>query len=328
MTPVSATVDGVEVQSNSGTAEDLTASLQPETPPSAPTTEGTPATGTDAVASPKAAPVSTPDDDAEADADPASEAGKALARRKGSLHERLERLTWEKHEERRKAERLEAELAALKQPKPQTPPDTGRPKLKDFVARIGTEFDDYESAVEAHVDALSDFKLAEREKASLAASATHARQTALHTVQSRGLEAHADFDAVLGQFVQQGGRFAPATPDEANGPLGDLEQVILTHPKGHTIGYELAKDPALYQRLLSAQSRVMFMDEMGKLIARLEGAPTGSPSTPAPVSKAKPPVQPAKGQPIATDGPPGDDADDEAHLRYYNQQEAARRRRA
>lgn len=316
MAVVSATVDGVEVSSSSGTAEELTTSLASppaqESPAATPVQEPAPGDGT---------PVSV-----EKEPDPASEAGKQLSKRRRDMQEAIDRATWEKHEERRAREKAEAELATLKQPKIETKADDGRPKLKSFVDRIGSDFDTYEDAVEAHSDALTDYKLAARDSASAATSATHARQQSLNATASKGREAHGDFDAVIGAFVEQGGRFAPANAQEAQGPLGDLESVVLQHPLGASVAYEVAKDSELRARLFGASSRVMFMAEMGKLLTRLEGAPTGSPAKPAPVSKAKPPVQPAKGQPSATGGPPGDDASDEEHLAYYNQQERSRRR--
>lgn len=311
---VSATVDGVEVSSSSGTADELTASLTPPAPSPVAATESS-----DATASPAAEPTPTPDPD------PASDAGKQLAAKRKSMQDRIDQLTWEKHEATRRAEKSEADLKAKSEPVA-AKADDARPKLKAFTDRIGTDFEDYESAVEAHTDALTDYKLATRDSASAAASAQHARQSSLNAAAAKGREAHADFDAVIGEYVNQGGRFAPSNAVEANGPLGDLEAVVLQHPLGHTVAYEVAKDAELRARLMGASSRVLFMAEMGKLLTRLEGAPTGSPPKPAPVSKAKPPVQPAKGQPQATGGPPGDDATDEEHLAYYQQQDRARRR--
>jgi hypothetical protein len=322
---VSATVDGVTVESSTGTVEDLTASLTP--PADEKTSLGTPgAPPEEKTVPPPAAdtPADTADD---AEPDAASAAGKQLAKRKRDMQAAIDKATWEKHEAIRAREKAEAELQALRNPKPDAPTD-GRPKLKSFVDKIGVEggYETYEDAVEAHSEALTDYKLTARDQASNAAQQTHARANALHQTYTRGVEAHADFDAVLGQFVESGGRLAPATAQEANGPLGDLEHVILTHPKGHSVAYEVSKDPALYARLLGASSRAVFMEEIGELLIRLKGAPTGSPVPPAPVSKAKPPVQPAKGQPSATSGPPGDDASDEEHRLYWNQQEKARRR--
>lgn len=324
MAPVTATVGDVEVQSSSGTVESLTESLAQTETAAAPTeAERQAAIDATAAKAETAAPASAKTEEP----DPASEAGKQLAKRKQSLQDRIDQVTWEKHEAIREAERLKAEIAAAKQPA-KSAADPARPTLKSFVDRIGTDFDDYESAVEAHADALTDYKLTAVQQASHAQQFTRARDEALHQTYTRGTSAHADFDAVLGQFVSEGGRLAPSNAAEAQGPLGDLEQVILGHPLGHSVAYEVAKDADLRGRLMGATSRVMFMAEMGKLLTRLEGAPTGSPPKVAPVSKAKPPVQPAKGQPQATGGPPGDDASDEEHLAYYNQQEAARRRRA
>lgn len=320
MASVSATVDGVEVSSSSGTAEALTASLMPDTTGIDIGTQAAPTLDqvSDALAKSKPKP-------SDEEPDPASEAGKQLAGKRKSMQDRIDQITWEKHEAVRRAEKLEADLKAKSEPA-QARADDGRPKLKAFIDKIGTDYDTYEDAVDAHAEALTDFKLAARDTASAAEQRTSARQQTLNAVAAKGRETHADFDAVIGEYVGQGGRFAPANAVEANGPLGDLEAVILQHPLGQSVAYTVAKDGELRARLLGATSRAMFMDEMGTLLTSLKGAPTGSPAKPAPVSKAKPPVQPAKGQPQATGGPPGDDASDDEHLAYYNQQERARRR--
>lgn len=318
---VSAEVGGVQVDSHTGTVEDLTAQLTPQ-----------PAAGAEPAK--EAVTAATAEPAKEPDTDPASEAGRTLALAKSKkelraeFEERISRSTWEKHEATRKADKLEAELAALKAPKTDAKTDDDGPDLESYTGRIGTDFDTYEKAVQAHARDLVRHELARERQASTATQHTQARATALRTVESQGQAAHADFDAILGQFVQQGGRFAPGSAAEAQGPLGDLESVILTHPKGHSVAYEVAKDPELYQRLVAAPSRAMFMEDMGELLTRLKAAPTGSASSAAPVSKAKAPVQPAKASPKAMDGPPGDDASDEEHRLYYTAQELARRRRA
>lgn len=317
MAAVTATVDGVEVSSSSGTLEELTAQLTPAPESTSGTTPKEQAVET---GSPAQEPTSDPD--------PASEAGKTLSKRRREMKDALDLATWEKHEARREADKLKAELDSLKQPKTVAATDQDEPDIDAYVARIGSDFQTYEQAQKAFVKDSIQHAFTQRDQASVASTSAHMRQQALAATAAKGKEAHADFDAVIGEFVSQGGRFAPTNAVEANGPLGDLEGVILQHPLGHTVAYEIAKDPELRARLLGASSRVMFMADMGKLLTRLEGAPTGSPPKPAPVSKAKPPVQPAKGQPLATGGPPGDDASDDEHLAYYQQQERASRRRA
>lgn len=322
--------DGISVEQRSGTEAELRASLspEPEAPPPPPQPVKT--------AEP---PAELPDEEDETTAaiDPASEAGKQLARRKQGLKERIDDLTFkwrsterEREQAREEAAELRAKLAALETggapAKPKTA-DSDKPRLKAFTDRIGSDFTDYEEALEAHADALTDWKFAAERKASTADAATRAYQQALHQSHTRGRETHADFDAIIDQFLQRGGALGPA-PNSPSGPspLADLQQTILQHPQGHSIAYAVAKDAELYQRLLTAPTQIAFFSEMGKLITRLDGAPAGSPSQEAPVSKATPPVKPVVGQPQATGGPPGDDASDEEHRLYYNQQ--TRRRRA
>lgn len=303
-----ATSDSMEVTTNRDvTNEQLAADLAVTDTPSADAAAEPIATPPAATAKPHEPPAEAPTAEDEPEPDPASDAGKKLAGRKRTLQQRIDQVTWEKHQEAAKREALEKELTALKAPKTEPATQTdGRPRLKTYIDQIGTTYDTYEDAVDAHADALSDYKLAARDQASNAAQQAHAYQSALHTVRTRGTETHADFDAVLGQFVQQGGTFAPRTPAEANGPLADLEQTILHHPLGHVIAYALAKDAETYQRVVAAPSRVMFMAEMGKLITRVEGVPSGSPAKPAPLSKAKPPIQPLGSSPVASDQDPDD----------------------
>lgn len=319
-----AEVNGVQVDSHTGTTEELAAQLTPES--------SEPAKGTVVPTTEK--PVEATPAEAKPDHDPASDAGRVLAHERtkkelrAEFEERIAKATYDKHEERRQREKAEAELNALKHPTAAKTADPSRPTLKSFVDRIGTDFDDYESAIDAHADALTDYKLAVRDQVSNSAQFSRARDEALHKTHAQGLAAHADFDAVLGQFVSEGGRLSPSTPAEAQGPLGDLESVILQHPLGHTVAYEVAKDAELRARLLTAPSRPMFMAEMGKLLTRLDAAPAGSASTAAPVSKAHAPVKPVASTPTATDGPPGDDATDEDYRVWANARDLARRRRA
>jgi len=319
---VSTTVDGVTVESSSGTADDLAASLSlpsaatPKPPSSVPSPP--PPTTPEQPAAPPTPPPPADDDDAEPD--PASEAGKTLRQRRRDLQTRLDRANWEKHEERRRAERLEQELAAIRQAQTasKTPAPDGRPKLKDFVAQIGATYEDYESAVEAHTDALSDWKLSAREKASLAAQQQRGFADTVHTSNLRGRESHADFDATMSRFVERGRQFTPFMAD-----------AILSDPeKGHELAYLLATDDAAYDALAQVTTLPQASRLLGSLYARVDGAPPGSPAHAAPVSKAKPPVKPVVGQPAATGGPPGDDASDEEHRLYYDQQARSRRRRA
>ena len=294
--------DGYRVTANAESPEALSASLvepaaepAPETQP----TETTPAQPTQPAEQPDA-DIDEDDDPAAQTVDPASDAGKALAKKKKSLRARIDELTFEKHASRREAEQAKAEAADLRQKladlergkvqpaaKPQ---DTGRPTLKAFVERIGTDFESYEDAVDAHAEALADYKLAAERQASSAEQHTRAYQTALHQSYTRGTEKYADYGAMIQRANQENRPFTPA-----------MLAAIAELPEGHDLAYAIAKEPETYQLLVSAPTVRMFDLQLGRVLNRLERAPSGSPPAAAPVSKAKPPYQPVGSSPVASD---------------------------
>ena len=316
--------DGATVESRTGTEEELRTALGP---PTTTTPVATPATVEQTPVVP--ASPTTPAVDTDDDAAVTSEAGRALAKAKGKkelrveFEERLSRATFEKHRERERADQLQRELDALKKPTTAAISDDGKPRLKTFVEQIGTTHESYEDAVEAHAEALADWKLSRERLSSNAERAHHAYTEAQAATAAKGYAAHADFDDVMTQFVQRGGYFPSAR--ENRPPIADA---ILQHPLGHEIAYMLATEPETYQRLIAVQNPIAFAAELGKLLTRLEGAPAGSPPKSVPMSKAGPPVKPVVGQPSATSGgPPGDDASDDEYRVWANQQELSRRRR-
>lgn len=89
----------------------------------------------------------------------------------------------------------------------------------------------------------------------------------------------------------------------------------------------LKDHPDIVQRLSTLPQNEVFW-QMGSLEATLAAAHTAPPSRPAArdtVSKARPPVQRVESVPQVSDAPPGDDASDEEHVAYYNRKEMARR---
>lgn len=234
-------------------------------------------------------PVEAKVEKVDAEPDPASEAGKALAAKKGSLQSRIDQLTREKKQAEELATRelaaIKAELAALKagnQPKQEPAPKvepTGKPKVGDF--------ENYEDFVEA----LADWKAEEKVKAEVARQSGAAQQTAVerrqNEVRAKALEAHPDSDEVLQAFVDAGQVFHPA-----------VSAAVLHEDLGHELAYMVAKDPALNERIARAANPYV---EVGKLIAKLEGATTAPKPVPV-VSKAPEPVKPVTGGDAAAAG--------------------------
>lgn len=86
----------------------------------------------------------------------------------------------------------------------------------------------------------------------------------------------------------------------------------------------LKDNPKEFQRLLTLHPIAVFR-AMGRLEASLAAASPSSRPAPAPISRARPPVQRVESVPQMSDAPPGDDASDEEHAAYYNRKETARR---
>jgi chromosome segregation ATPase len=221
----------------------------------------------------------------EAEPDPASEAGKALAAKKGSLQSRIDELTREKKQAGSEVAALRARLEAIEaaqKPKVETPAKAetpGKPKAGDF--------ENYEDFVEA----LADFKAEEKIRAEVAKQTGAAQQTAVerrqNEVRAKALEAHPDSDDVLQAFVDAGQVFHPA-----------VSAAVLHEELGHEIAYAVAKDPALHAKIAQSPNPMV---EIGRLIGRLEGAKE-APKAAVVVSKAPEPVKPVSGEGSSASG--------------------------
>jgi len=269
-----------------------------------------------AIDAPPVVPAAPVDElDEEAPAAPATEASKAAAGRKKTARERIAELQWEKHEERRARERVEAELQALKQPKPAEPAADPTPRLKSYIQQVGTTYATYEDASEAYSVAFHEFKSAQDRQASAEASAQRAYQDALMATRNRGVEKHADFDAKLEALASAGFVF---TPWMTQAILDDADQ-------GHDLAYALATEAETWDALRSATTPVQFAKRLGKILTRLEGATPGA-SPVAPVkSTAVPPLTPVTSSPVAVVPESSDDESLDAHIARETKAERARR---
>jgi hypothetical protein len=243
----------------------------------------------------------------------ASEAGKKLAGKKKSLQDRLDQATWEKHEAHRRAEAAERELESLRKghtaPAPVETSDEAEPQAE--------QFDTYEKYVQAQAKWAARQELRADRASRERVEADRAVESAMHRVKTRGTEQHADFTAVLSQFADSGGKFNPY-----------VTSVILEHPLGSAVAYALATDPETLQKIHGAPSFTLASIEVGKLLARLDAASSGSAPTPAPVTKAKPPAPPLGSSPVASDASEvTDDTPLDDHIRVMNAKDRANRRR-
>jgi hypothetical protein len=229
--------------------------------------------------------------------DPASEAGKALAGKKKSLQSRIDELTREKHDSKREADAAKAELlaaraelAALKTPRPaaappsaQTEPTTPQP-LTGTPKPTQAQFETYEEYIEALTEWKTEEKLSAARAQAQAQAASRDAEAALHSIYTRGRDAHADFDALLEQQAAAGVRWSPF-----------VTQTVLRSENGHEIAYALAKDPETAQRISAIGNVAQAGIEMGKFLARLDAANSGPATVVAPVTQAPDPIKPVGG---------------------------------
>jgi hypothetical protein len=229
----------------------------------------------------------------EAEPDPASEAGKALAAKKGSLQSRIDQLTREKNEavdrERKRIFELEAKIAAIEKSvtdrrTPETAQEVVDPNDPEPLVE---KFDSYEKYVKAQArwEARQEVKAAQQQYAQRAQSSELERRQ--ESVRAKALEAHPDSDDVLQAFVDAGQVFHPA-----------VSAAVLHEELGHEIAYAVAKDPALHAKIAQSPNPMV---EIGRLIGRLEGAKE-APKAAVVVSKAPEPVKPVSGEGSSASG--------------------------
>ena len=189
----------------------------------------------------------------------------------------------------RKIDRLTREVETLKQqlaaqsrpaqtPQPQAPTEApGKPKLHDY------------PTLEAYQEALTDWKIDEREKRKQAEAAQAEAQSAEQKLQTEWAQrqdtartAHADYDDVMRSVA------APEGPG-----VMAARQAMLEDDAGAEILYHLATHPEELQRIAAMQP-VSAIREIGRLSATLAasapaGNPkpkvSGAPKPPAPLSR-------------------------------------------
>lgn len=203
--------------------------------------------------------------------------------KKNGLQKRINKLTKRASEAEAKAAYWESlalqkakEAPAIKEDAPAVKTDSqAKPKPSDF-----ENFDDY-------VEAIADWKITESNKK----SAEKKVQEELHQSEKSKIDAHAqrigefkkahqDFDEVITEFTEE---------------LGDvrvskaLEEIIVTSDMGPAVIYELAKNPALFDRI-NKMGALQAAKEVGKLEDQLFKA--NSAKEQVAVTKAPQPIKP------------------------------------
>jgi hypothetical protein len=218
----------------------------------------------------KTAPDSEPDDKQETGEE---EHDEAATGRGSSRQRKIDRLVKENTELQQRVLALEQKPLAAEEPgqKPKAPAD-GKPKLEDY------------QTLEDYQEALTDWKLDDRERKRQAAEAEREAREASEKVQaawSKQVKAaskvHEDYEDVIDTVK------APEGPGVAA-----ARQAMLEDDNGAEILYYLAKHPADMKRI-AALSPVSAVREIGKLSASFTPAPengkpkvTGAPKPPPP----------------------------------------------
>jgi len=202
---------------------------------------------------------------------PEEETESTPAKRPGAKERKIE---WQARE----IELLKAQLAAL-QPKPpeaqpaKPPVPPGKPKLEDF------------ETLEAYQEALTDWKLDQREAAKAVQSAEAQLQTAWSSSEKTARAAHADYDEIVQSVRAPEGPGVPAA-----------RQAMLEDGAGAEILYHLATHPDELKRI-AALPPIAAVMAIGKLSAALAPSPAGN-GKPKAAALPKPP--PALSRPAKT----------------------------
>jgi len=273
---------------------ELPAPKEPETPAAA---EDTPPAKTEPDSGTDDSQDAGEDDDEPDDAPPAKGKG-------GSRQRRIERLTRENEELKRQL------VGGQPPPKPQDKPsepaaaaDSGKPKLEDF------------QTLEAYQEALTDWKLDQRERSQKEAAAKTAAEDAVRTEQEKwakkekaAQKAHDDYDDVIDAVV------IPAGPG-----VRAARQAILEDDHGAELLYYLGKNPKELARIagLSPASAAM---AIGRLSARFDTPPAPENGKPRITGAPKPP--PPSGRPSKTTS---DSIDDPEVLKDFPRWERLRK---
>ena len=248
----------------------------------------------------KAEPSKEPEQVKEPSTAEVSEAAKTLAQHKSTrakeIAEEIRLLTKDKHEHRREIEAAKAELvqmradiAALKGA--HAPPKTDAERVADPKDSEPKEedFEHYRDFTKAQARWEVNQELAAAQDQWRKDAGERAQQTALERVYTTGTEAFPDYEEVLQSALDAGVRWSPF-----------ITRVIFSHPQGHRLAYNLAKDHALSQTLSSIRDPMQLGIELAPHLSRLSAAPSGSADVAKPVTKAQDPPKPVGAAPTAS----------------------------
>ena len=244
----------------------------------------------------------------EAPAPPASEAGtpktKGAESRKAELHAEIQTLLQQRAQ-------LREELARQSPPpKPDVrasspAPVSDAPLLKDFTARIGQDFETYEDANQAFLDARDDYRSTVQQRAAAQERYRQEVDTAVRTFAERR-------DAAIKADPQWSEKVAPSLlhlkphflePDVPRRPDHDLAEGILLSEHAPKVMEYLTAHPETLKTLLQSPAYAIYR-ELGRIEAALTSPvppPAETSPVPKPLSSAPPPPVVLGTKPSVTD---------------------------
>ncbi len=300
VTPISAEQDGRILTGVGVTVDSLESTMERHAPPEA----DDPTPPELAPSAQEADPTPNPSQTAAGDRNPDGTFKKLTRGQK-----RFEQLTGEREAEKRRADAAERERDELRQQltktapsAPQavetpareslpaaTAPHSAEPDFeRDYESKVGETYATYGAAVQAFNRdsfAFHQTELDARIRTSIEADrASRTRQEHVATIVARGRAAFPDFDAVLNAPHMQVGNWS----------YDKIEAIAALEAPEH-IQYALGKDPALAERLRTADP-VRFGMELARLM------PSAAVASPASTGRTMVPTPPAPYQPVAGGG--------------------------
>lgn len=270
----------------------------------------------------------------EPDPDPASEAGRTLAKHKQSLQARIDKATAKQRDAERRAEALEQEVATLKTSRPVAPPAVA--PGQSYV----TPATDPEPTLEAFQDQDDPYMAHAKAAARWSARDEFRKQQFDHTQALAADRARIDADAAARQTEQVvASHAARLDAFRQTHPDFDARLASSTAVTTHAISEEIAHSehgPAIVHHFLdhpdeshriAALPEARQRYEIGRLAARFDAAPSSGPASGVPrISQAPPPPKPVGGSAIALARDPAALSTDE-YIESMNAEQARRSRR-
>lgn len=253
---------------------------------------------------------------------------------------RIDEITAKHREAERERDAARAELSALKAPKPapvprETPAPVvadAEPDPSDTAKYPGGEYDPKYLREIGRYEARQEFNRLQTERDQRTARdqqrlGVEAKMADFSTRVTAGFKTPKERDAFLETLAPEiqalrpsyveailNKDYDPSKPIPPANVIAD-QLVEFEHPD-RALAY-LNDHPDTFQRLLTLHP-IAIVREMGRLEERLSAAPP-RPAPEAPKhSQARPPIQRVESAPLVADGPPEDESDLDAHVKYYD----------